>query len=102
MKNLLELKNATRVIDSGQPLDGNWGDAQAGWAIVFTPVNQDGRAPWSIVKDVLFERNYLTNAEHGINILGRAYSNVCSNRRVSSFGRTCSKSRANSCRSAAG
>ena len=56
--------------------DGNWGDAQSGWGIVLTPVNQDGRAPWAIVKDVLFERNYLTNSEHGINILGRAYSNI--------------------------
>ena len=75
VKNLLELKNATRVQIVENFFDGNWGDAQAGWAIVFTPVNQDGAAPWSIVRDVEFSRNYLTNIEAGINILGQNYGN---------------------------
>jgi hypothetical protein len=76
VKNLLELKNATRVVIRNNLLDGNWTDAQDGWAVVFTPTNQDGRAPWTVVKDVRFERNYIVNTERGINLTGHGFSAV--------------------------
>jgi hypothetical protein len=74
VKNLFELKNATRVIFSNNIMDGCWPDAQSGYAIVLTPVNQDGGAPWSIVKDVLIERNVLRNSARGINMVGYGWN----------------------------
>ena len=76
VKNLLELKNATRVIIRNNLFENNWTDAQSGWSILFTPMNQDGGAPWSVVKDVLFERNYVKGVERGINMVGRSYIHV--------------------------
>ena len=54
VKNLFELKNARRVLVEGNLLEHNWPHAQNGFAILFTPRNQDGRAPWSVVEDVTF------------------------------------------------
>ena len=57
VKNLFELKNARRVLVEGNLLEHNWPHAQNGFAILFTPRNQDGRAPWSVVEDVTFRNN---------------------------------------------
>lgn len=73
VKNSFELKNATRVIFSNNVIDGCWPDAQAGWAIMLTPVNQDGRAPWTVLKDVVIERNILRNSARGISLVGYAH-----------------------------
>jgi hypothetical protein len=70
VKTLLELKNARRVVIRGNRFSGNWVSAQAGYAILFTPRNQLGRAPWTVVEDVLFERNVIRDVSSGINILG--------------------------------
>jgi len=70
VKNLLELKNARRVVIEGNLLERNWAQAQNGFAILFTVRNQDGSAPWSVVEDVLFANNVVTQAGSGINILG--------------------------------
>jgi hypothetical protein len=64
IKNLLELKNAQRVLIEGNFLENNWGGA----ALVLTPRNQDGRAPWSVVQDVLFRNNILRNGLSGFSI----------------------------------
>lgn len=71
VKNLFELKAARRVIVRNNLLENNWVDGQAGWAIVFTPRNQDGKAPWSSVEDVLFEHNTVRGTPRGVNITGR-------------------------------
>jgi hypothetical protein len=71
IKNLLELKNARRVLIEGNLLENNWRSAQNGMAILFTVRNQDGRSPWSVVEDVTFANNHLRRADGGINILGR-------------------------------
>jgi len=71
VKNLLELKNARRVLVEGNLFEHNWAHAQAGFAIVFTVRNQDGGAPWSAVQDVTFVSNIVRGAGAGINILGR-------------------------------
>jgi hypothetical protein len=76
VKNLLEFKNATRAIVRGNRFANNWTDAQAGWSILLTPKNQDGRAPWTTVKDILIEENVITGVERGFNISGRDYRHV--------------------------
>jgi hypothetical protein len=48
----------------------NWAAAQTGYAILFTPANQDGRAPWTVVSDVMFRFNVVRHVASAINILG--------------------------------
>lgn len=64
VKNLLELKNAQRVLIEGNVLENVWPQAQGGTAVVFTPRN-GGSAPWSVVQDVMFRNNIVTNATGG-------------------------------------
>jgi hypothetical protein len=71
IKNLLELKNARRVVIEGNVLEQNWVDAQDGFAVLFTVRNQDGGAPWSVVEDVIFRDNVVRHSGSGINILAR-------------------------------
>lgn len=71
VKNILELKNARRVLIEGNLFENNWVDAQSGFAILFTVRNQDGKAPWSVAEDVTFVNNIIRHAAAGINILGR-------------------------------
>ena len=71
VKNLFELKNARRVLVDGNLLEYNWPHAQNGFAILFTPRNQDGGAPWSVVEDVTFVNNVVRHVAAGINMLGR-------------------------------
>jgi hypothetical protein len=70
VKNLFELKNARRVVAEGNLFENNWGDAQVGFAIVFTPRNQDGHAPWCRVEDVAFRSNVVRHTASAVNILG--------------------------------
>ena len=69
-KNLLELKNAQRVTIEGNVLEHNWVAAQPGYAVLFTPRNQDGTAPWSVVQDVIFTNNVVRYVSSALNILG--------------------------------
>jgi hypothetical protein len=70
VKNLFELKNAQRVLVDGNLFENNWGDAQNGYGILFTPRNQDGTAPWSMVRDVTFTNNIVRHSGGGLNIMG--------------------------------
>jgi hypothetical protein len=70
VKNLFELKAAINVVIRGNVFENNWADAQAGRAILFTPRNQDGRAPWSRLENILFEGNIVRNVPIAIAILG--------------------------------
>ena len=70
VKNLLELKNAQRVLLEGNVLEQNWGDAQTGFAVLFTVRNQSGTAPWSVVQDVTFRYNIVRHTASAVNILG--------------------------------
>ena len=69
-KNLIELKNAQRVTIDGNLLEHNWAGAQAGYAVVLTPRNHNGTAPWAAVRDVTFTNNILRHSAGAINILG--------------------------------
>jgi hypothetical protein len=76
VKNLLELKNARRVLIEGNVFEHNWTDGQAGLAILFTPRNEglhdydDGLATWNTVEDVTFQFNLLRHVCSGINVSG--------------------------------
>jgi hypothetical protein len=60
IKNLMEFKNAQRVLVEGNLLENNPGPA-----LLLTPRNQSGSAPWSVVQDVLFQSNVTRNAGSG-------------------------------------
>src|SRR5712691_3604860 len=70
VKNLFELKNARRVLIDNNVFENNWLNAQNGYAILFTPRNQDGRSPWSMVRDVTFTHNIVRHSASAVNILG--------------------------------
>jgi regulation of enolase protein 1 (concanavalin A-like superfamily) len=72
-KNLLELKNAQRVTIDGNLMENNWYGFQSGHAILFTAKNQEGTAPWSVVRDVVFSNNIVRHVSMGINIAGWDY-----------------------------
>ena len=57
VKNLFELKNAQDVLVEGNVFAYNWLAAQPGFSILFTPRNQNGTAPWSVVQRVVFRNN---------------------------------------------
>ena len=71
VKNLLEFKNAQRVLVEGNRFENVWPNAQIGFAIVITPRSEDGRAPWAVTQDITFQLNTVVNAAHGFNIMGR-------------------------------
>jgi hypothetical protein len=71
IKNLFELKNARRVLVEENLMEYTWLQAQTGYAILLTPVNQDGRAPWATVEDVTIRRNIVRHAGAGMQITGR-------------------------------
>ncbi len=70
VKNLLELKNAQRVLIEGNILEYCWADGQVGFAVLFTPRNQSGGSPWSTVQDVTFRDNIVRHSASGVDILG--------------------------------
>jgi hypothetical protein len=74
VKNLFELKNARRVLISGNDMENNWTDGQSGTAVVLTPRNQDGNCNWCGVSDVTFENNIIRHSGSGVSILGRDYN----------------------------
>ena len=70
VKNLLELKNAQRVLINGNVFEYNWAQAQSGFGILFTPRNQGGSAPQSVVQDITFTNNIVRHSGSGVNVAG--------------------------------
>lgn len=70
VKNLFELKNARRALVEGNLMEYSWQHGQAGYAIVLTPRNQDGGAPWATVEAVTFRHNIIRHAGGGMQIIG--------------------------------
>src|SRR5689334_17079291 len=71
VKNLLELKTATNVTIDGNVFENNWADGQSGIGILFTVRNQEGHAPWSILKNIKFINNVVRGSDGGaLNFLG--------------------------------
>jgi hypothetical protein len=75
VKNIFELKNARHVVVEYNIFENNWNNAQPGYAILFTPRNQDGGCPWCVVEDVSFQFNIVRNSPSGINLTGYDYPN---------------------------
>jgi hypothetical protein len=75
IKNILELKNARRVLVEGNVMENNWADGQTGFALLFKAVSQDNRAPWSTMQDVTIRNNVIRNSTSGVNLAYRT-SNV--------------------------
>lgn len=73
VKNLLELKNAQRVAIDGNTFEYSWAASQKGYAILMTPRNQGGNAPWSVVRDISLTNNVIRHVAGGIDILGTDY-----------------------------
>ncbi len=73
VKNLIEFKNAQRVTIDGNVLEYNWSGGQSGHAIVLTPRNQDGAAPWSVVQHITITNNVIRHVSGVLNILGTDY-----------------------------
>ncbi|HXW08850.1 MAG TPA: hypothetical protein VD833_26705 [Vicinamibacterales bacterium] len=71
VKNLLELKNARRVLVEHNVLEHSWRSGQSGFAVLFHVRNQDGRSPWSVVEDITFQYNLVRHAGAAISIHGR-------------------------------
>ncbi len=70
VKNLFELKNARHVLVEDNLMEYVWKDAQVGYAVLLTPRNQDGRAPWVTVEDVTIRGNVIRHAGGGLQIVG--------------------------------
>jgi hypothetical protein len=70
VKNLFELKNARRVLVEYNLMEQVWKEAQVGYAVLLTPRNQDGRAPWATVEDVTLRGNVIRHAGGAIVVTG--------------------------------
>jgi hypothetical protein len=70
VKNLFELKNASRAKIEYNLFENNWQAAQPGYAIVLTPRNQGGGCAWCVLQSVELTHNIVRNTAAGVNILG--------------------------------
>jgi hypothetical protein len=70
VKNLLEFKNAQRVLVDGNILENNWTMAQTGTAVLYTPRAEYGKMPWAVVQDITFTHNLVQHAAGAFDMLG--------------------------------
>jgi hypothetical protein len=70
VKNLLEFKAARRVVATGNTFENNPLKGQNGFAVLLTPRNQSGTAPWSVTSDIAITNNVIINVGSGFNISG--------------------------------
>jgi len=75
IKNLLELKNAQRVLIDGNLFEYHWPSAQSGFSVMLTPRTEwNGSAwamPWATVSNVTITNNVFRSLSAGIAISGR-------------------------------
>ena len=76
IKNLLEFKNAQRILVEGNVFENCWPNAQSGYALVITPRNQNNTAPWSVVQDLTIRFNTFVNVAQGIIMSGYDAPNI--------------------------
>lgn len=70
VKNLIEFKNAKRVLVEGNTFENVWPNAQTGYAMLITPRNQNGTAPWCGTQDITVRKNIWINVGQGWSISG--------------------------------
>lgn len=71
VKNLIELKNAQRVLVQHNLFQNSWAAAQEGYAVQLTIRNQSGACTWCIVANVELSENLFQHIGSFVNILGR-------------------------------
>ncbi|WP_447987650.1 hypothetical protein [Nitrospira sp. Nam74] len=71
-KNLLELKNAQRVVIDSNTFENVWPDGQSGHAVVLTPRGggSTGSDSWTTVSDIAITNNQFLNVANGFAISG--------------------------------
>lgn len=74
-KNLLECKNARRMLIEGNIFDGSWADGQVGNALVIKTSNQSGKCTWCQTTDVTIKNNLIKNIGGGGGVSGTSGSN---------------------------
>src|SRR5438477_10761439 len=65
VKNLLEFKNAQRILVEGNIFENIWAAAQIGALMNAKSVNQDGGCTWCVTRDLTFRFNRGINLENG-------------------------------------
>ena len=68
IKNLLETKNASRMLVEGNVFENSWAHAQTGWAMILRSANSGGGCTWGIGSHFTFPNNIIRNVGAGINI----------------------------------
>ena len=76
VKNLIEFKNAERVLIDGNVIENNWAAGQSGAAVLMTPRNAEGTAPWSAVRHIVVQNNIIRHVGYGFNIAGYDDNNI--------------------------
>jgi PKD domain-containing protein len=70
VKNIFELKNAEHVTITGNIIENVWAAGQYGYAIVLTPRNQNGTAPWVRLRDITLSNNIVRHASGVVQLAG--------------------------------
>lgn len=78
VKNLIEFKNARRVLIEDNLVEGNWLDGQAGFALQFTPRGEDGGAcaTWCTLEDVTMRYNHVRRTGSVLNLAANPDGNL--------------------------
>jgi hypothetical protein len=69
VKNLLEFKSGRNILVEFNLFENNWVAAQAGSALLWKTVNQDGAHTQNIVENILFQNNVVRNVSACFNFL---------------------------------
>lgn len=83
VKNLVEFKNAQNVLVDGNVIEDNWAAGQQGYSILFTPRNQYGTAPWSVVQNITVQNNIIRHVAAVFNVLG--YDNLATSQQTNNI-----------------
>lgn len=76
VKNTFELKVGSDIVVENNNISYSWGGhGQDGYIVAFTVRNQDGRAPWSTIKNITFQNNTLSSGAGAFNLLGSDNNN---------------------------
>jgi hypothetical protein len=70
VKNVFELKNAQRVLIDANVFENSWANAQVGFLVLFTGLNDGGRCTWCTVKDITFTNNVVRHGNGGMQLSG--------------------------------
>jgi hypothetical protein len=68
IKNLIEFKNARRVLIEGNVIENNWSAGQSGIALVWKSVNQNGGCTWCVVSDITMRYNKVRRTAGVLNL----------------------------------